>query len=120
VTVPSETPDACSGLDETTCRATTGCHAAYHDQAINDVSVFSFDTCTGPAPLETDGCWDLDEETCAQYDNCTTVRKIDTDGSIYFADCEGEGDQPPNKDPGDPVDAGTLPTPDAPDSPPCD
>lgn len=98
VSDPSEDP--CVGLDDATCRATDGCHVNQHDQAINDVSVFSFDSCSGGAPDRGVDCWELDEATCGTHDDCITVRKVDDDGTIYFADCENEdGSGPtPNKD----------------------
>jgi hypothetical protein len=107
VPTPAVGTAACDGLDETTCRAAAGCHANYVDQAIDDVSVFTFDTCSGPAPADDGGCWFLDEAPCATHDDCVTVHKIDPDGSVYFADCEDEGSQPPGGGSGDPVDAGT-------------
>jgi hypothetical protein len=77
----SEPPDwgacysHCDGLAETACFATSGCYAAYLDDA-TDAQVRTFWGCwnTAPSgPVQGGGCGSLDAYACSRHDDCSAV-----------------------------------------------
>jgi hypothetical protein len=68
----------CTGLDQTTCTATSGCRAIYTSNCITDdciddpvyVDCWSTDM-TGP--IQGGSCEGLDSTTCSMHDDCSAV-----------------------------------------------
>jgi len=67
----------CDALDETTCIATTGCHAAYVETVLGaPLSTHAFYGCWAVAPPGGDvpyECTGLDAQACSTRDNCSMV-----------------------------------------------
>jgi hypothetical protein len=68
----------CDALDEASCIATSGCHAAYLDTGLDAlVPSESFYGCWATAPQWDDpaftGCAGLDAQTCSELDSCSMV-----------------------------------------------
>jgi len=68
----------CDALDEASCIATSGCHAAYLDTGLDAlVPSESFYGCWATAPQWDDpaftGCAGLDAQTCSELDACSMV-----------------------------------------------
>lgn len=84
---------ACEGLDESSCLATSGCHAEYLDVSDGTNSFIGFGACWDIQPLpivEGGGCSGLDAFTCAEHDDCSTLIKQDADGNVFFSQCQDE------------------------------
>jgi len=68
---------ACSGLDESSCLATSGCHAAYLEDGGVDAGGLgtTFWACWDmppSGPIEGGGCAGLDAQTCSEHDDCVS------------------------------------------------
>ena len=93
-----EGPDCagpCENLDETTCLATSTCHAAYSDGALGNGSGVTFAMCwdtTPLVPVAGADCANLDALGCAAQDNCVTLLVPDDTGMPpTFGGCADEG-----------------------------
>jgi hypothetical protein len=66
----------CDSLDESSCQATTGCHAAYLDSDLADQSAPTFVGCWATAPYDTQpntACASRDAQGCSASDACSMV-----------------------------------------------
>lgn len=98
---PSLSPDwgqcntYCDALDESSCIATTGCHAAYIDTG-DSLASPKFYGCWETAPTGADPnspCANLDAQTCSERDNCSMVytgSPSDLNTTTKFEQCVNE------------------------------
>jgi len=93
---------SCEGLNETTCKSTSGCRAVYASS--------SFYQCwaTAPSgPIQGGGCTGLDAYACSRHDDCVAIHAAGTPiGSFQSCDAESS-----IQDPGSCVGAVTCTTP---------
>jgi|GEM_PF-1795875 len=84
---------SCDSLDETSCKSTTGCQAAYLDNNLADPSSRSFVACWSTATYDTTvagtTCVQRDAYSCAQSDACSPVF-TGTNGSMKWEQCVPE------------------------------
>jgi len=76
----------CESLDESTCRATSGCRAAYAGN--------SFYQCWATAmsgPIQGGTCAGLDAYGCSQHDDCVAIHGGTTSSIGTFQSCAAEG-----------------------------
>jgi hypothetical protein len=90
----------CEDLDETSCLATAGCHAAYTEDTdptpLGGSAGESFLACWDIeplTPLEGGDCTQNDAYSCAQHDDCVSVL---ANGEFAVCDPEGSGVDPCN------------------------
>jgi hypothetical protein len=86
---------ACDALDESTCIATSGCHAAYLDTGYDAlVPSNSFYGCWATAPQWDDpaarACAGLDAQDCSELDNCSMIYTADLETPTSFEQCVDE------------------------------
>lgn len=82
---------ACEGLDETSCRDTSGCYAAYLNDPANDGGP-KFWGCwaTAPSGPVQGSCTNLDAYECSRHDDCTATYESSTTQLNKFIGCAPE------------------------------
>jgi hypothetical protein len=81
---------ACSGLDQATCEATSGCYAAIYDDGTALKPEYGGCWQTAPSGPVQGTCANLDAFECSRHDDCELIYGYNTGSTSRFFECRQE------------------------------